>query len=211
MTAHRNPRRRLVDMATADQEFDELIPAELRHLSRTQWTPVEVAIRAATLLSPAPAMRILDVGSGVGKLCTVGALSAPSAWCGVEQHEGLVHAARRLSRIMGAGDNTIFVHGDAFSVDWETFDALYFYNPFELQVDPTAAPRDEREYRVQVARTEDRLAGLPEGMRVVTLHGFGGIMPASYRLVYQERIPIMGLDLVLWIQRAAGRRMVRTS
>ncbi|HTR55945.1 MAG TPA: hypothetical protein VMJ10_34955 [Kofleriaceae bacterium] len=61
------------------------------------------------------------------------------------------------------------------------------------------------------ARAEDRLAGLPEGMRVVTLHGFGGIMPPSYRLAYQERIPIVGFDLVLWIQRAASGRKVAAS
>src|SRR5512140_1139982 len=128
MTAHRNPRRRLVDVASVDQQLDEFVPAELRHLSRLHWTPVGVAVRAATLLSPAPAMRILDVGAGVGKVCTVGALSAPSVWCGVEQDEDLVRAARRLAYIMGAGDNTLFVHGDVFSVAWENFDSLYFYN-----------------------------------------------------------------------------------
>lgn len=207
MAARRKPRRRLVDMATADQEFDELIPPDLRHLSQVHWTPVAVAIRAATLLSPAPAMRILDVGAGVGKLCAVGALSSPSVWCGVEQDEGLVQAARRLARILRVGDNTMFVHGDAFSLDWANFDALYFYNPFELEVEPADPRQYEHEYRVRVARAEDRLAALPEGMRVVTLHGFGGVMPASYRLAYQERIPIMGLDLVLWIQRGGGRKV----
>ena len=197
-------------MATADQQFDKLMPSELRHLSRTHWTPVEVAIRAATLLCPAPGMRILDVGAGVGKLCMVGALSSASSWCGVERHEMLVTAARKLSRSLGLGDRTMFVHGDAFSIGWEDFDALYFYNPFELEV-ANESPEHEDDYRGQIERTEDRLAGLLEGVRVVTLNGFGGIMPPTYRLVYQEKIPNVGLDLVLWIKGAAIRRTVSVS
>jgi hypothetical protein len=39
---------------------------------------------------------------------------------------------------------------------------------------------------------------MPRGTRVVTLHGFGGHVPPSYGLVYQELVA--GSNLVLWVQ-----------
>jgi hypothetical protein len=191
-------------MSATDRSFDELLPAELRHLSQAHWTPVDVAIRATSLLHPSRHDRVLDVGAGVGKLCTIGALSSPAIWCGVEQHGLLVATARRLARALGVADRTMFLHADAFAIEWSEFDALYLYNPFELPLFPAPAPDGERalDFTLQIARVEDRLARLRPGTRVLTLHGFGGAMPPTFDLLYQERVPFVGLDLVLWIQRS---------
>lgn len=177
------------------------------------WTPVSVAIRAAALLSPSRDVRILDIGSGVGKVCAIGALSSPARWCGVERHEPFVTTARRLTRALGVADRTMFLHGDAFGIDWGDFDALYLYNPFELPLFSEPGDREAHalDYRVQVNRVQDRLAALRPGTRIVTFNGFGGVMPASYDLVYQERVPVVGLDLVLWVQRSRGRRTLELS
>lgn len=211
--AKRKPRRQRVDMSSTDRAFDELVPAELRHLSQTHWTPVEVGIRAASLLAPSPNTRVLDVGSGVGKLCAVGALSSNAVWCGIEQHEDLVTAARRLARALGIAQHTMFLRGDALAFDWWDFDAIYLYNPFELPLFPDVLTAEEHAlaYKVQVARVQDRLAGLRGGTRVLTFHGFGGVMPASYELIFHERVPVVGLDLALWVQRSRVRRMWRRS
>lgn len=211
MSTHRTRRRHLVEMSTTDRAFDRLVPEELRHLSRVHWTPVTVAVRAAALLCPSPQMTVLDIGAGIGKLCAIGALSAQAMWCGVEQHEPLVDAATRLSRALGVANHARFVHGDAFAIEWNEFDAIYMYNPFELQPFPRDPAQHALDSRVQVARAEERLAALREGARVVTFNGFGGVMPASYRLVYQERFPLLGCDLVLWVQQARGRRASRAS
>ena len=209
MKPHRKPRRRQIDALTVDEQLDALVPRDLRHLSRTHWTPVEIAIRAATLLCPVPRMTILDVGAGVGKVCVIGAMSTWGIWCGVERHVSLVDTATQLARKLGVAEHTSFIHGDALSIDWRSFDAIYLYNPFQLEPFPTDPARHELEYRTQVAQVQDRLAALADGVRVVTLHGFGGVMPASYELVYQERFPATGLDLVLWMQRARVRRATR--
>jgi len=192
--------RRACNASSLDREFDRLIPSDLRHLSSTHWTPVRVAIRAASLLCASRHMRILDVGSGVGKLCSIGAMSTLGLWCGVEQHAPLVSTATQLARALGVEDRTRFIHADGFSIDWNEYDALYFYNPFELALfgDPATAPSTT----VQVARVQQRLAALPNCTRVVTFHGFGGVMPPTFELLYHERIPVVGLDLALWIQRA---------
>lgn len=186
--------------ASLDRHFDRLVPHELRHLSSMHWTPVRAAVRAASLLCATTATRVLDVGAGVGKVCTIGALSGHGTWVGVEHHGALVESASSLSRSLGVADRTRFVQADAFSLDWNDFDALYFYNPFELTLfrDEIAHPPRS----VQVARVQHRLAALPSRTRVVTLHGFGGVMPPSFELLYHELLPSVGLDLAMWIQRA---------
>jgi hypothetical protein len=148
---------------------------------------------------------VLDVGSGVGKLCTVGALSETGTWCGIEQHASLVRAAERIARQFGVGGRTVFLHGDAFGVDWREFDALYLYNPFEYPLASPASGDRMPDREVQAARVRDRLARLRPGTRIGTLHGFGGVMPPSYTLLYHERVPVHELDLVLWVQGPTAR------
>jgi hypothetical protein len=206
MKPHRKPRRRRIEAPTADEQLNALVPRDLRHLSGTHWTPVEIAVRAVTLLCPAPSTTVLDVGAGVGKLCVIGALSSWGIWCGVERQMPLVEASTRLARTLGVTARTSFLHGDALSIDWEAFDAIYLYNPFALAPFPTDPACHALDFRVQVARVQDRLAALRDGVRVVTLHGFGGVMPATYQLVYQERFAVAGLDLALWVQRARAAR-----
>jgi SAM-dependent methyltransferase len=197
MTGRTGCRRYRRDAASLDCQFDRLIPNELRHLSSSHWTPVQVAVRAASLLCSTHCTRVLDVGSGVGKLCTIGALSAFGIWVGVEQHAALVKAATELARILGVSERTRFVEADVFSIDWNQYDALYLYNPFDV---PGPMPLQA----VQVAQVQRRLAALPGGTRVVTFNGFGGAMPPTFELLYHEQVRGVGLDLTLWIQR--GRR-----
>jgi SAM-dependent methyltransferase len=185
------------ERAATDRAFDDLVPDELRHLSELHWTPIELAIRATTLLAPRAGTRVLDVGSGIGKMCLVGALSSAATWVGVERFAPLVRASERLARALGIGSRTKFLHGDAFDLDWNGFDALYLYNPFELAL--FTGNESDDDYHVQVARTEERLRGLRFGTRVVTLNGFGGVMPSTLELVHQERVA--GLDLVSWVHR----------
>jgi SAM-dependent methyltransferase len=188
-------------VSSLDRQFDRLLPHELRHLSLTHWTPVQVAVRAASLLGATRYTRVLDVGSGVGKVCSIGALSTSGTWVGVEQHARLVDTASDLARALGVADRTRFLRADAFAIDWNEFDALYFYNPFELALFDDARPNPSKS--VQIARVQQRLAALPNCTRVVTVHGFGGEMPPSFELLYHERMPEFALDVALWIQRTS--------
>lgn len=182
-----------------DAAFDALVPAELRHLSNMHWTPLSVAVQAAKLLAPEPTARVLDIGAGVGKMCSIGALCSRAHWYGIESQPALVAAAEQLARSFGVADRTTFMLGDAFSLAWNEFDALYFFNPFELPLFPTAASDS---FRVAITETERRLVELRPGTRVVTLHGFGGTMPACFELVRHERMPASEGDLACWVRRA---------
>ncbi|NVB82555.1 MAG: hypothetical protein HOV81_29515 [Kofleriaceae bacterium] len=161
---------------------------------------MSVAVRAAGLVCATKHTRVLDVGSGIGKMCAIGALSAAGTWVGVEQHGSLVNTATELARLLGVADRTHFLHADAFAVDWNEYDALYFYNPFELTVFGEGSLPSQS---IQAAHAQQRLAALPNCTRVVTFHGFGGVMPATFDLLYHERTAPLGLSLALWIQRTS--------
>jgi hypothetical protein len=178
----------------ADAALDSLMPGELQHLSRLHWTPLTVALHAVAWLAPTPDANVLDIGSGVGKLCLVGALTGAAQWNGVERHGTMVVAARAAARALGVGAATCFVQADVLDVDWDPYSALYLYNPFE---DEVGAGR-ELPYRVQA-----RLASLRPGVRVVCYHGFGAAMPSCYELEHQEEIA--GGTLAAWTCRGPRR------
>jgi predicted RNA methylase len=189
-----------------DLAFDRLYPDHLRRLSRVHWTPVSVALRAAALLAPEPGMRILDVGAGAGKLCCVGAVACGGMWHGIELNPALVAAASAAATRLEVDHCTRFAAGDMTAVDWDRFDSLYLYNPFESQLFGYGAA-DAAGWSVfadQVAHAEDRLAGLSAGSRVVTFHGFGGEMPSCFSLAFTEEIGEG--ELALWVRQPRTRR-----
>jgi SAM-dependent methyltransferase len=195
-----------------DRTWDDLYPSWARAVSGVHWTPLAVARRATAWLVEEPGTRVLDVGSGVGKLCVVGALTTAGAFTGVEQEARLHEVAREVSRRVGA--RCRFVRGDAFALDWGDFDAFYFYNPFAEPVpegdgsggrreppaiDAEPAARAERQ-AAHVAAVLERLDAARVGTRVVTYHGFGGSLPGGWEEVGKDRI--RGGPLELWVKRA---------
>jgi len=188
-----------------DASFDRIYPPWARRLSSRFWTPVEVARRAAALLAPDKPARVLDVGAGVGKLCAIGALVTGASFVGIEQRERLVELGRRSLSAMGI-TNARIEHGTLASVDFDAFDALYFFNPFEEnlftapeQIDRSIQLSDDRFWE-DVALSERVLSEAKIGTRVVTYHGFGGKIPASYRLMTAETFG--GGYLRLWVKAA---------
>lgn len=188
-----------------DATFDRIYPHWARRASRTHWTPIEVARRAADFLTGGRGKhgaRVLDVGSGVGKLCIVGALTTNGSFVGVEQRVHLVTVARRVVEHHRV-ERCRFIHGNMIEIDWSAFDAFYFYNPFaehlpwENRLDDTIA-RTPADYVRYVRFVEERLRSARAGTRVATYHGFGGTMPAECRLVSREHRGSGPLEL--WIK-----------
>jgi SAM-dependent methyltransferase len=176
--------------AVADDEFDRLYPPEVQYISDIQWTPVDVAQRVAAWVG---AGRVLDVGSGVGKLCLVASLAGDGDYTGVEQdparHAIAAHAGARL------GSGARFLCGDALDLDWSAYDCFYFYNPFQrlLLASPAAG-------QVCLDGVVAKLAAQPPGARVVLFHGLGADLPGGY---VRERHERCGWgDLELFVRRA---------
>jgi predicted RNA methylase len=167
------------DEIVTDDEFDAVYPTWVRRRSWVHWTPVAVARRAAAWLAPSPGARVLDVGAGVGKFCTIAALCRGARVVGVEQHADFVDVARQVAKHYGVGEQVELVAGDMSAVIWAEFDGLYLYNPF------ADGPEDGRPMRAtaQVRFALDQLAAARLGTRVATYHGLGADLPPSYRQV----------------------------
>lgn len=187
------PARRTVDgeALITDERFDALLDPKWRPFSDGHWTPARVAAYAALLLAPAANEQVLDIGSGVGKFCVVGALTTQGTFVGVEQRAHLVTAAEEAAACAGA-DRARFVAADAFSLDWTAFTALYFFNPFveakyqdDDQIDDTIEFGIGR-YNACLAKTVEKLSGMPPGTRVAIYYALGTPMPPGYVLLWED-------------------------
>ena len=188
---------------SSDVEFDRAYDKQIRELSQQHWTPVRVAARVAHLLTRAGATRILDVGSGAGKFCIVGALSTHAEFVGVERRGYLVDIAKQTALRFGA-DRATFVHASADNFSFEGFDGVYLYNPFYEQISRFLTQIDggiERSplmYRHFVRSTMDKLAAMAPPVAVATFNGFGGLMPPEYDFRGDE--PAGNDQLELWVK-----------
>ena len=81
-----------------ERDFDLIFPKEARKFSRAHWTPLAAAVRAAALLVDKPGAKILDVGSGAGKVCVAGVLTTQGHFTGIELDEELVGIAKDLAK-----------------------------------------------------------------------------------------------------------------
>lgn len=180
--------RRHVD----DYEFDLHLMSAARAASATFWTPIAVARRAAELFERHGVERVLDVGSGAGKFCVVGALTSAIHFTGVEQRLHLVQGAEVLAGKFGVAQRARFVHETMARIDFAQFGGLYFYNPFaesgfarEDRLDEEVNHSEEK-WRRDVWLAEQVLAEMPLHTCVATYHGFGGYVPDCYELAEIE-------------------------
>jgi hypothetical protein len=195
----------------ADETFDSVYPDWVTCHSARHWTPVEVARRAAELLAASAQARVLDVGSGAGKFCIVGALATDGWFCGVERRGHLVEVAREAAKHYGVQHRTRFVHADISAIDWREFNAFYLFNPFTESVGGLFGAIDQTidlspEIRARHVRfTKSQLTAAPVGTRVVTYHGFGAALPPGYlRVCHEPR----GTDFVeLWVKQPRVARL----
>jgi 2-polyprenyl-3-methyl-5-hydroxy-6-metoxy-1,4-benzoquinol methylase len=200
------PRRAVVDARLASDEiFDSVYEKPMRVLSKRHWTPVAVAARAAELLTQAGATRILDVGSGVGKFCLVGAMGTDAEFVGIDRRENLVDVARETAAGLRVTRAT-FVHANVTDVSFEGFDGVFLFNPFFEHVRQGLRPidgtaeRSRNTYRVLVAATLAKLRTLASPGVVVTFAGFGGrVPPDAFEFLGEEAA---GNDwLEMWVKR----------
>lgn len=199
-------RRLQAGESVADDDFDTVYPGWVRDLSRVHWTPVEVAKFASRLLADEPGRRVLDIGSGVGKFCLIGACCSQGYFTGIEQREKFVDVARTIANQYNLGDRLEFRQTNVLDVDFHEFESFYFFNAFAEQAYAGCRIDDEadislRRYRDYQTYLVERFTEMPIGTRVVTYHG-GVRMPKTYRLAGTYCCDF----LRLWIQAPLARR-----
>lgn len=180
-------KRLRLNIDVSDNDFDALLPAKYEMISKKHWTSVRAAKLASDFLVEKFGTRVLDIGSGVGKFCMVGALTTNGFFTGVEQRQELINVARRLSNDYAIG-NVRFIHGNITSIQFAEYDAFYFYNSFyenievENRIDSSVRV-DIGLYHYYSTYVAGQLASLRPGSRVVTNCASPSIIPKSFKLV----------------------------
>jgi SAM-dependent methyltransferase len=186
----------------SDAAFDWLYSERVQLLSKRHWTPLGVAKKAAQFLAEQPGKKILDIGSGVGKFCLIGAHFYPQAeFYGVEQRQDLFNhaiAAKEATQTM----NATFMHGNFTQLDLDEYDHFYFYNAFFENLDD----QDRIDHRIDYSSSlyvyysrylYKGLVNKPSGTRLVTFHSLEDEIPPGYQLVDAS----VDFLLKMWIKR----------
>lgn len=191
-----------------DHAFDRFLPERLQLVSGRYWTPVRVAMRAATWLDEPKVRSVVDIGSGPGKFCLVAALASRCAFLGIEQRDELVSVARSLTKLYHLQHRVSFIEDRFGDAPPPHADAYYFYNPFaESALDEQAWLDDavehgEARHARELLAAEHWLGQAPVGTHVLTYNGLGSELPHCYAEIRAElRFPC---PLRLW--RKTSRR-----
>lgn len=175
-----------LNLEITDDDFNSVYPKRIERLSKKHWTPVSVAKLASEYLVSRPGDKILDIGSGAGKFCLVGAAHTKGQFTGVEQRLQLVKLSRRISHSYNI-HNAEFIHANITAINFRDFDACYFYNSFYENIDlankiDNTINLDVHLYDLYSMYIVNQLASMRTGTRLVTYYGSSNIVPGSYKL-----------------------------
>jgi len=176
---------------SSDQAFNSLYTGNVFEAASKHWTPVEVAVKAASFLATYSGVKILDIGSGAGKFCLVAAHHSPRAYfTGIEQREYLVTMCNKLKKDLHL-TNVTFFHKNMTDEDFSAYNNFYFYNSFYENKTGTQkidyeVRYDEKLYDYYNLVLYKKLQKLPAGTRIVTYHSLGIEMPPGYEIVNSE-------------------------
>jgi hypothetical protein len=181
-----------------DEIFDSIYPLRYKIISKFHFTPVHVAQVAAKYLVQKPGTRVLDIGSGAGKFCMIGASCTNGHFTGVEQRKNLHRLALKLAK-MYAPERVEFRLSNITEVDFEAFDAIYYYNSFYENIFRDSAmdqvvTLDKTLYTLYTQYMREQLSKMPLGTRLVTYFSFMDEVPGSYEIRYTD----FDLKLKLW-------------
>ncbi|RUA29720.1 MAG: SAM-dependent methyltransferase [Bacteroidetes bacterium] len=190
-----------LEVDITDNEFDKIYPLAIQKKSRIHWTPVKVAKIVANLLVDKAGIKVLDVGSGVGKFCIVGATLTEGIFTGIEQRKYLVDISNSLFDNYGL-ENARAIHANVTSIDFGFYDAFYFYNPFMENLCKSRRIDDivtlsENHYTEYIIYVHSQLLNLPNGTKIVTYCSNGIKIPNSYKKIasYENEL------LDLWVKK----------
>jgi SAM-dependent methyltransferase len=172
---------------STDDKLHQLYPESIRSLARMHWSPLYVAQKALSYLAQNDKVKVLDIGSGVGKFCLAGAFYKPSAFFfGVEQRKKLIEqaeAARKKLRLQ----NVQFLHRNFTQLNLMDYDHIYFYNAFFENLDGTDKIDNEIVYSNELYNyyniyLYNQLERMPHGTKVATYCSWDDEIPPSYKL-----------------------------
>ncbi|HMU02472.1 MAG TPA: class I SAM-dependent methyltransferase [Saprospiraceae bacterium] len=182
----------------SDKEFDKVFKPKIRFVSEIHFTPVEVAKSASQYLTNDNTTRILDIGSGCGKFCFVGAITTNGIFTGIELRKSFHDESEKMGIESGL-QNLHFIHANIMDISFEAYDAFYIFNPFQENISVMDRINDEIPlnralYDQYSAYVEDQLDKKPSGTKLATYFSYRKEVPPSYQKVSSH----FGDKLVFW-------------
>lgn len=170
-----------------DEDFNAIYPQKISLLSRKHWSSVSVSKLASEFLVDRPGTKVLDIGSGAGKFCMIGATHTKGHFTGVEQRRELIDLCNTLSESYRI-PNVKFLHANITSIDFADYDAFYFYNSFYENIDMVnriddTIKLDMQLYHLYSAYIAEQFASLRVGARLVSFCSPLNIIPRTFKLV----------------------------
>ena len=171
-----------------DTQFHRLYPLSIVESAGMHWTPLHITRRVVQFLTPDDYVKILDIGSGVGKFCLAAAYYKPFAQIyGIEQRKSLVDYANEAKNMLGL-HNVSFHCGNFTQLNLKLYDHFYLYNPFFENIDSTARIDNtilysESLYNYYNQYLYKQLEEMPTGTRVVTYCSWNEEIPAGYHAI----------------------------
>jgi tRNA1(Val) A37 N6-methylase TrmN6 len=117
----------------SDEKFNVIVRKELRFLSKVHWTPVDVIDQCVKWLPGKQSLKVLDIGSGIGKFCILASQISPHCFTGVELREDSHLEAVRLQSLLKL-ENVNFLNSNVDQIAFEDYDVFYLFNPFYEQI-----------------------------------------------------------------------------
>lgn len=185
----------------SDEHLHELYPKSIRSLAERHWTPLRIARMALDFLVPHAGVKVLDIGSGVGKFALAGAYYKPQAvFFGVEQRRDLVAHAATARKTLGL-TNAHFFNRNFTKLHFKPFDHFYFYNSFYENLLDSGRIDDHIVcspdlYNFYNRALYKKLKEMPVGTRVATFHCLEGKIPPGYQLIEEH----VGTLLKFWMK-----------
>lgn len=176
---------------SSDDQLNEIYPVSIQSKAEHHWTPLNVARKASSFLAAENNVRILDIGSGVGKFCLTAAFYKPKAFFyGVEQRKALINYAETARKELCLS-NVSFLHGNFTALDFSNYDHFYFFNAFYENLAGTDKIDDSIDYSGELYNYYNRylyklLEQKPAGTRLATYHSLEDEVPKGYHIVGSE-------------------------
>lgn len=186
---------------STDAQLNKLYPESIQLLAARHWTPLHITQMVAPFLVTHPGVKVLDIGSGVGKFCMAGAYYRPYAtFYGVEQRKDLIDHSEKARDMLGL-QNVHFIHSNITALDFRQYDHFYFFNSFYENLMDTDKIDDNITYSTSLFnyyhnQLYKKLDGMPAGTRVVTFHCLDNKIPPGYHVVDAKD----GTLLKFWIK-----------
>lgn len=189
------------NLTVFDDEFDMVFPEDVREHSNRHYTSVFLAQKAAEFLVSSENDRILDIGSGIGKFCLVGALTTQGHFTGVEYRKYQSEIAKECAERNSIA-NVNFIHANILDITFDAYSGFYMFNPFLEQIDRTAKMdhliKGEMEnYRRFNEYVQAELEKKPKGTRLATYYVPQKQIPESFEMIST----FFGDTLKFWVKK----------